>query len=88
VLKPAVVIHVTQPQPTLYPIPPFAVLPCGQKILMRGEQSRVELRDLMTGELLTAWKWQRKVNSLAVAADGLTAAAGGARGQVVIWDLE
>ena len=87
VLKPVAVVPVTQPQPDLYPLPPFAVLPCGQKVLMRGEKSRVELRDLTTGELLTAWKWLRKVNALAVAADGLTAAAGGANGRIVIWDL-
>jgi hypothetical protein len=82
------VIPATQPQPDLYPVPPFAVLPCGRKILMRGANSRVELRDLATGEILTIWKWLRKVNALAVAADGLTAAAAGANGRVVIWDLE
>jgi hypothetical protein len=87
VLKPTVVIPATQPQPHVHPIPPFALLPGGQKVLMRGRNSRVELRDLATGEILTAWKWLRKVNALAVAADGLTAAAAGANGRVVIWDL-
>jgi hypothetical protein len=57
-------------------------------VLLRGAKSRVELRDLATGELLTAWQWLRKVTALAVAGDGLTAAAGGANGRVVVWDLE
>jgi hypothetical protein len=86
-LAPGVVIHVTQPQPAPG-IPPFALLPCGRKAIVRGERSRVELRDLATGEVLTVWKWGlRRLHALAVAADGLTAAAGGFRGEVVIWDL-
>jgi hypothetical protein len=86
-LAPTVVIRVTQPQPAPG-IPPFAVLPCGRKALVRGEKSRVELRDLATGEVLTVWKWGlQRLHALAVAADGLTAAAGGFRGEVVIWDL-
>jgi hypothetical protein len=87
-VSPIAVLNVSQPQPTPG-VPPFAVLPCGRKMLVRGEKSRVELRDLMTGEVLTVWKWGlQQLNALAVAADGLTAAAGGARGRVVIWDLE
>lgn len=81
------VVEVTRPQPDP-DIPPFAVLPCGQKVLVRGERSRVELRELATGEVLTVWKWGLpRVNALAVAGDGLTAAAGGAGGRVVMWDL-
>lgn len=87
VLSPVVTARVTQPQPDPL-VPPFAVLPCGTKALVRGEKSRVELRDLTTGELLTVWKWGLpKLHALAVAGDGLTAAAGGASGQVVMWDL-
>ena len=42
-----------------------------------------------TGEVLTVWRWGlHRLTALAVAANGLTAAAGGIRGQVVIWDLE
>jgi hypothetical protein len=81
------VVHVTRPQPDLG-VPPFAVLPCGQKVLVRGTKSRIELRDLNTGEVLTVWKWGLpKVNALAVAGDGLTAAAGGTGGRVMLWDL-
>jgi hypothetical protein len=87
VLSPVVTFRVTQPQPDPL-VPPFALLPCGGKVLLRGEKSRVELRDLATGEVLTIWKWGLpRVNALAVTGDGLTAAAGGASGHVVMWDL-
>jgi|GEM_PF-3498570 len=87
-LTPVGVISVTQPQP-VPGVSPFAVLPCGKKAIVRGEKSRIELRDLTTGEVLTVWRWGlQRANAVAVAADGLTAAAGGIRGQVVIWDLE
>jgi hypothetical protein len=86
-LTPTSVIRVTQPQPQPG-FPPFAVLPCGRKALVRGEKSRVELRDLTTGAVLTTWRWGlRRLLALAVASDGLTAAAGGLGGQVVMWDL-
>lgn len=86
-LSPSAVVRVTQPQPDPNP-PPFAVLPCGTKVLVRGEKSRVELRDLASGAVLTEWRWGLpKLHALAVAGDGLTAAAGGANGQVVLWDL-
>lgn len=88
VLEPVLTFRVTQQQPDPLVVP-FAVLPCGTKVLLRGEKSRVELRDLSTGEVLTIWKWGLpKLNALAVAGDGLTAAAGGASGNVVMWDLE
>ncbi len=87
VVEPTFLVRVTQPQPEPG-VPPFALLPCGQKALIRGERSRVELRDLTTGEVLTVWKWGLpRVHALAVAGDGLTAAAGGASGRVVMWDL-
>jgi hypothetical protein len=86
-VPPAVTISFTRSQPESG-IPPFAVFPCGRKALVRGEKSRVELRDLSTGEVLTVWKWgMRRVQALAVAGDGLTAAAAGAGGEVVMWDL-
>jgi hypothetical protein len=88
VVAPAVVIPVSQPQPDTGPVP-FAVLPGGHRVLVRGEKSRVELRDLATGEVITEWRWGLpRTSALAVAADGLTAAAGGAGGRAVVWDLE
>lgn len=86
-LEPVGTVRIRQPQPDANP-PPFAVLPCGTKVLVRGEKSRIELRDLFTSEVLTVWKWGLpKVYAIAVAGDGLTAAAGGDRGHVMIWDL-
>jgi hypothetical protein len=88
VVAPAVAIPLTQPQPARGPAP-FAVLPGGHRVLVRGEKSRVELRELATGEVLTEWRWGLpRTTALAVAADGLTAAAGGTSGRVVLWDLE
>jgi hypothetical protein len=88
VVSPAVVIPVSQPQPDAL-VPPFAVLPCGTKLLVRGEKSRIELCDLSTGAVLTVWKWGLpQVFTVCAAGDGLTAAAAGLQGRVVIWDLE
>lgn len=87
VLSPSVVLDVTKPQPTPG-VPPFSLLPCGRKVIVRGEKSRIELRDLVTGEVLTVWRWGLPlVTALAVAGDGLTAAAAGTGGHAVIWDL-
>jgi WD40 repeat protein len=78
----------TTPQPDTE-IPPFALLPCGRRMIVRGEKSRVELRDVATGEVVTVWKWGLpRVNALAVSANGLLAAAAGAKGQLMLWDLE
>jgi len=86
-LSPSVVISVTQLQPDAS-VPPFAVLPCSRKALVRGEKSRIELRDLGTGEVLTEWRWGLpRVDALAVAGDGLTAAAASHGGHALIWDL-
>ncbi|HJZ55493.1 MAG TPA: hypothetical protein VKE74_11065, partial [Gemmataceae bacterium] len=87
-LSPTRVIPVSQPQPDAL-LPPFAVLPGGTKLLVRGQKSRIELRDLATGAVLTVWRWGLpRVLAVCTAADGLTAAAAGDRGRVVIWDLE
>lgn len=87
-LEPWATIVPTVPQPDTE-IPPFALLPCGRRMLVRGEKSRVELRDVATGEVLTVWKWGLpRVQALAVTANGLLAAAAGAKGQLMLWDLE
>ncbi|VTT97060.1 ---NA--- : [Gemmataceae bacterium] len=87
-LDPWATIVPTVPQPDTE-IPPFALLPCGRRMIVRGEKSRVELRDVATGEVLTVWKWGLpRVNALAVSANGLLAAAAGAKGQLMLWDLE
>jgi hypothetical protein len=88
VLTPSAAAAASKPQPDTEPVP-FALLPCGKRLLVRGIKSRVELRDAASGEVLTVWKWRlSRLLSLAVSADGLTAAAGGTGGQVMLWDLE
>jgi len=77
----------TKPQPDPL-IPPFALTPCGNYILIRGEKSRVELRAAATGDVLTVWKWGLpRTLAVAVSSDGLLAAAAGTQGRVVVWDL-
>ena len=76
------------PQPAS-PDVPFTILPCGTRMLIRGANHRVELRDLTTGQILTEWDWGiTRLFCLAVSPDGTIAAAGGQRGQVVLWDLD
>jgi hypothetical protein len=88
-LKPVVAVPVSLPQPGFAGVPPFAVLACGTKMIVRGRRSRIELRDLETGAVQKVWKWGLPlVQAVAVAADGMTAAAGGTRGRLVVWDLE
>src|SRR5262249_4916953 len=87
VLDPLVARPLSLPQPDT--LTPFAILPCGTKFLVRGAKSRIELRSFPSGEVLTVWKWGLpRTLSIAVAADGMTAAAAGIRGRLVIWDLE
>ena len=87
-VKPAVVIPAAVPQPDQSPVP-FAGLPCGTKLLMRGTKSRVELRCAFTGDVLTEWRWRMKhLTCLAVSADGTIAAAAGRHGEIVLWDLD
>jgi len=58
-------------------------------VIVRSEKSRIELRDVATGAVLTVWKWGLpRVLAVAVSGDGLTAAAAGTGGQVMLWDLE
>jgi hypothetical protein len=87
-LSPVAMITATQPQPDAN-IPPFAMSPCGRRMLIRGEKSRVELRNVASGEIITVWKWGLpKLLSLAVSGNGYLAAAGGVKGQLMLWDLE
>ena len=89
-VRPSIRIAATLPQPGLLPVPvPFAILPCGTKLLMRGTKSRVELRCAFTGDVLTEWRWRMKhLTCLAVSADGTIAAAAGRHGEIVLWDLD
>jgi WD40 repeat protein len=49
----------------------------------------VQFWDAATGEPLREFDWSiGNVTALAFAPDGLTAAAGSDRGQIVIWDVD
>ncbi|MBY0459610.1 MAG: hypothetical protein K2V38_20010 [Gemmataceae bacterium] len=49
---------------------------------------RVYLWDVETGEPLGAYDFIRGARVVAFAPDGLTCAAGGDNGQVVVWDVD
>lgn len=69
--------------------PPVAFTPDGNGMLVGGPRERVQLWDVPSREKRCEWNWRlEKLMSLAVAPDGLTAAAGGRLGRVVVWDLE
>jgi hypothetical protein len=69
--------------------PPMAFLPDSRSLLTQGRGDRVRLVRLPGGTTAAEWDWGLAgLRSLAVAPDGLTAAAGGDRGRVVEWDLE
>jgi hypothetical protein len=70
-------------------VPPVALTPDGRGLLVRRPRNRVQLWDVDAGRLRNDWGWRlESVTCLAVAPDGLTAAAGGRFGRVVMWDLE
>jgi hypothetical protein len=86
-VTPRATFPVTTPQPDA-DTPPLALTPCGTFLLVRGERSRVELRDAATGAVRAVWKWGLpRTLAVAVSPDGLVAAAAGTLGRVVVWDL-
>jgi WD40 repeat protein len=49
----------------------------------------VRVWDLATGRERSAFNWGvGRVFSLAIAPDGMTAAAGGSNNEIVVWDLD
>jgi hypothetical protein len=70
-------------------LPPLAFDPSGRTLLTVGLRNRVRQIDADTGGTITEWAWRADaVRSLAVAPDGLTAAAGCRLGELLVWDLE
>jgi WD40 repeat protein len=64
-------------------------LPGGETVLTAGMDGTARLWDANTGQELRAFDWGiGKVRVAAIAPDGLTAAAGGEKGQIVVWDVE
>jgi hypothetical protein len=70
-------------------LPPLAFDPAGRTLLTVGLRNRVRQIDAANGGAITEWAWRADaVRSLAVAPDGLTAAAGCRLGELLVWDLE
>jgi hypothetical protein len=70
-------------------LPPVAFDAVGRSLLLVGLRNRVQRIDLATGSVMAEWNWRADaVQSLAVASDGLTAAAGCRLGELILWDLE
>ena len=62
--------------------------PDGAHLLAAGSDGVARRWDAATGAEVQAWDFGlNNLQSLAVAPDGLTAAAGGADGRIVVWDL-
>lgn len=67
----------------------LAYHPSGQWLLAGSGDGLVRLYDPATLGVERAYTWPMgKVRSLAVSADGMLAAVGGDKGQVVVWDIE
>jgi WD40 repeat protein len=76
----------------VYATPPARALafsPDGRMLFGGGQDRVVHVWDVPSLRERGAWAWEiGSVQSLAVAADGLTAAAGGTLGRAVVWDLD
>jgi WD40 repeat protein len=60
------------------------------RVLLSGSADRsVRLWEVATGRQLAAWDWQiGAIHTVAFSVDGMTAAAGGEKPEVVVWDVE
>jgi WD40 repeat protein len=66
-----------------------AYTPDGRRIITVGGDSTARVWDARTGAKLGTFAWPvGKLSAVAVAPDGLTAAAGGEKGQIVVWDVD
>lgn len=66
-----------------------AFSPDARRILSACHDRRVRVWDAASGELLHQFDWGLgAMTAIAFAPDGLTAAAGGEKGQVVFWDVD
>ena len=67
----------------------YTFSPDGSRVLTACHDGAVRVWDVETGRLLKAFDWGiGPVLTVAFAPDGLTCAAGGDRGQVVVWDVD
>jgi WD40 repeat protein len=66
----------------------LAYAPDGTSLLSAGRDLTVRCWDVASGRQRDAWGWPvGNLSALAVAPDGMTAAAGGDTGRAIIWDL-
>jgi len=66
-----------------------AFTPDRRRLLTAGQDCTVQVWDANTGASVQTFTWPiGKLTAIDIAPDGLTAAAAGEKGQVVVWDLE
>lgn len=66
----------------------LAFTPDGQGLLSASADRTARLWDVPTGRQRAAWSWELgPLHSVACAPDGLTAAAGGEKSGLVVWDI-
>jgi hypothetical protein len=67
----------------------FAIHPTGQFLCAVFEDGHARYIDPLTGAVRQSFRWGKKpLYSVAFPPDGLTCAAGGEKGQVVMWDVD
>lgn len=67
----------------------LAVTPSGARLLSASDDGTVRAWDMRTGETVAEFDWKiGPVTALACAPDGLTCAAAGTGGNVVLWDAD
>lgn len=63
--------------------------PDSRRVLIGGYSGICALHDPLAGCEIATFEWGiGKIHSVAFSPDGLTCAAGGENGQVVVWDVE
>lgn len=66
-----------------------AFTPDGTRLFTVGQDGTVRCWEVASGRSVGVLNWRvGKITAVAVAPDGLTAAAGGEKGQIVLWDVD